>query len=368
MSSGGEDKSEKATPKRMKQLRRDGALQRSQDVSAWLGIGTGALMLPMVLGAGSGAATDQLAVVRDAIADPTPEIAVAALWQGMGSILSTLAPLMAVVVIAAIAASAAQGGLHISSKKLKPSFKQFNLAKGVKNTFGPQAGWNGAKAALKTAAIGLVLWTVVQGFVPMLLGSGTHSLSQILAAAGGGVADVIRTAVVAGLVLAALDVLVVMKRNRKQSRMTKKEIKDEHKQSEGDPLLKGAIRSKQIAMSRNRMIAEVATADVVLVNPTHVAVALRYEPGKGAPRVVAKGSGHVAARIRAVAGDKRVPMVEDVPLARALHAACELGQEVPSHLFVAVAKVLAFVMALRRRGSAAGTHRAPGGPTRLEAA
>ncbi len=120
-------------------------------------------------------------------------------------------------------------------------------------------------------------------------------------------------------------------------------------------------------MSRNRMIAQVADADVVLVNPTHVAVALRYEPGSGAPRVVAKGAGHVAARIRKVAADKRVPMVEDMPLARALHAACELGQEVPPHLYVAVARVLAFVMALRRRGAAQGIHRPPGGPSKLEA-
>ena len=110
-------------------------------------------------------------------------------------------------------------------------------------------------------------------------------------------------------------------------------------------------------------MAEVATADVVLVNPTHVAVALRYEPGSGAPKVVAKGSGAVASRIRAEATERRVPMIEDVPLARALHAACELGQEVPAHLFTAVARVLAFVMALRRRGAGAGQHRVPGGST-----
>lgn len=156
----------------------------------------------------------------------------------------------------------------------------------------------------------------------------------------------------AGIALAIADVVVIMKRNKKKTRMSKFEIKQENKQQEGDPQLKGAIRSKQIAMSRNRMIADVASADVVLVNPTHVAVALRYEAGKGAPRVVAKGSGHVAARIREVAAEKRVPMVEDVPLARALHGACEIGQEVPADLFTAVAQVLAFVMALKRRGGA----------------
>ncbi len=118
-----------------------------------------------------------------------------------------------------------------------------------------------------------------------------------------------------GLVLAAFDMLMVMRRNRKQTRMTKKEVRDEHKQAEGDPHIKGQIRARQLAMSRNRMMAEVANADVVMVNPTHVAVALRYEPGTGAPRVVAKGAGHVAAKIRARATEEQVPMVQDIPLA-----------------------------------------------------
>ncbi|WP_024286278.1 flagellar biosynthesis protein FlhB [Cellulomonas sp. KRMCY2] len=368
MSDDGQERTEKATPKRMKEVRRDGSLQRSQDLSAWLGIGTGALMLPIVLQNASVAARNQMTTVRDVIANPDPQLATAALGQGLGTIILTLAPLFGVVVIAAVVAKAVQGGIHVSTKKLKPTFKQFNLANGIKQTFGMQALWQGIKATLKTAVIGMVLYTVVQGLVPMMLGSGTHALTQILGAAGEGVNSLIRTAVIAGLVLAAADVAVLAKRNRKKTRMSKKEIKDENKQSEGDPMLKGAIRSKQIAMSRNRMLAEVTTADVVLINPTHVAVALRYEPGTGAPRVVAKGAGHIAARIRAIAAEKRVPMVEDIPLARALHAACGLGQEIPADLYMAVARILAFVMALRRRGASAGTHRPPGGPTRLEAA
>jgi flagellar biosynthesis protein FlhB len=119
--------------------------------------------------------------------------------------------------------------------------------------------------------------------------------------------------------------------------MTKQEVKDEHKQAEGDPHVKGQRRARQLAMSRNRMMAEVGEADVVLVNPTHVAVALRYDPAKGAPRVVAKGAGAMAARIREEADRHRVPMVADVPLARTLHGACELGQEIPAELYAAVA-------------------------------
>ncbi|WP_298462525.1 flagellar biosynthesis protein FlhB [uncultured Cellulomonas sp.] len=360
--SGGQDKTEKATPKRMRELRRDGSLQRSQDVSAWLGMGAAGVMLTVVLSAGRDAAVDQLEAVRDVVAKPDPAVALELLGQGLGSVLRTLAPMLAVVVVAAVVASAAQGGLHVSTKKLKPTFKQFNVFAGVKRLVGVQSWWQGGKSLLKTAVIGAVLTTVVQGITPLLLASGGLSLQSVLDVAQDGVSSLMRTAVMAGIALAVVDVVFVSKQNRKKTKMTLKEVKDENKSSEGDPLLKGAIRSKQLAMSRNRMMAAIGDADVVLVNPTHVAVALRYEPGTGAPRVVAKGAGHVAARIRAEANAKRVPLVEDIPLARALHAACELGQEIPAELFTQVAKVLAFVMALRRRGAAQGTHRVPQTP------
>ena len=121
--------------------------------------------------------------------------------------------------------------------------------------------------------------------------------------------------------------------------------------------MKAQRRATQMAMSRNRMMSEMADADVLLVNPTHVAVALKYDPAKGAPRVVAKGAGEVAAKLRSLAEENRVPMVQDIPLARALHGSCELGQEVPAQLFTAVARVLAFVMHLGARGVKGGFHR-----------
>ncbi len=133
--------------------------------------------------------------------------------------------------------------------------------------------------------------------------------------------------------------------------MTKDEVKQEHKQSEGDPLLKGAIRSRQLAASRNRMMAAIADADVVLVNPTHVAVALRYDPEQGAPRVVARGAGAIAARIRERAAEERIALVRDVPLARALYTSTRVGQTIPPELFSAVATVLAFVISRRTPGS-----------------
>ncbi len=353
------EKSEKATPQRMKKLRKEGSLQRSQDLSAWMVIGAVVVALPLVIRSARDSAHGQLARVDAIAAAPDPWVALEMFGDALGSLLTTLAPAFAAAVLAAVVAAAAQGGIRVAPKKLKPTVKHFAPKQGAKKLFGGQAWWNGAKAALKAAAIGTVLYMVIQGVVPMLIGSGAHSLTSTLDIAVGGATTLIKTAVIAGFVLAGFDALVVMKRNRKQTRMSKKEIKDEHKQSEGDPHVKGQIRQRQIAMSRNRMMAEVVNADVVMVNPTHVAVALRYEPGTGAPRVIAKGRGHIATKIREKATEGQVPMVQDIPLARALHDACEVGQEIPAHLYAAVARVLAFVMALRRRGAASGIHRDP---------
>jgi flagellar biosynthesis protein FlhB len=164
---------------------------------------------------------------------------------------------------------------------------------------------------------------------------------------------------VAGIVMAAADYFVVRRRTNKQLRMTKQEVKQENKNTEGDPHVKGQIRARQMALARNRQMTDVPTADVVLVNPTHVAVALRYDPEKGAPRVVAKGQGAVAQKIRELATEHRIPMVQDVALARALEKSVEVGMEIPADFYGAVAKVLAFVMSLKSRGSAAGLHRNP---------
>ncbi|MFI2753222.1 flagellar biosynthesis protein FlhB [Cellulomonas sp. P22] len=363
MSSDGQDRSEKATPQRMKEVRRKGELARSQDLTAWIGLGAAALMLPGVISRAGQAATEQLQTVRDVALDPGARSVDVLLGDALRSFLPTMGTMFVVVVIVTVAVAAAQGGVH--PKQPKPTFKQLNVLAGIKRLVGAQTLWQGVKTLLKTAVVGLALVAGVQALVPVLVGSGRLALSQLVDSASSGAVTLMRGGVGAGILLAVLDVVVVMRRNRKKTRMTLREVKDENKRSEGDPLLKGAIRSKQMAMSRNRMMAAVADADVVLVNPTHVAVALRYEPGAGAPRVVAKGAGAVATRIRAEATAKHVPMVEDVPLARALHSACEIGQEVPEYLFTAVARVLAFVMALRRRGAATGQHRVPGAPVEL---
>ncbi|MCQ1957685.1 EscU/YscU/HrcU family type III secretion system export apparatus switch protein [Arthrobacter sp. zg-Y826] len=348
------ERTEQATDKRMKEVRSKGQLSRSEDLTAWVGVGTAALMMPLTISRGTEAAGEILAGVATTIANPDPEFALTQMNEGLGTLAFILGPLLGVVAAVVLMTAAVQGGIHM--KKFKGKFEQFNVITGVKRVFGTQALWNGAKSLLKTAVVGLVLYAVIQQLMPVLMSAGGLPISAVLEAAGGGTALLLQAAVAAGLILAAADIFVVMKRNRKRTRMTKKEVKDENKNSDGDPLVKSQRRSRQLAMSRNRMIAAVADADVVLVNPTHVAVALKYEPGKSAPRVVAKGADNIATRIREEAEKQGVPMVSDIPLARALHSACELNAEIPPELYNAVARVLAFVMALKRRGAARGMH------------
>lgn len=354
------EKTEDATEKRMKSVREKGELARSQDLTAWLAVGTAALMIPGTISRGAAAATEQLLTVQQVVDHPSPEAALRALQAGFESMGGTVGPLLGAVAAVVLAGAAAQGGIRF--RKFKGKYEQFNLLKGVKNTFGTQALWNGAKALMKSAVVGFVLYFVIVGLTPVLMTAGGLPVSELIKAAAGGVGAMLQTAVAAGIALAFVDVFVVSKRNRKKTKMTKKEVKDEHKSSDGDPMIKGQRRARQMAMSRNRMIAAVPDADVVLVNPTHIAIALKYEPGKSAPKVVATGSGQIALKIREAADAANVPIVKDVPLARALHEV-KLGHEIPSEFYGPVAGVLAFVMALKKRGSFKGIQRPapPGG-------
>jgi flagellar biosynthetic protein FlhB len=348
------EKTELATEKRMKEVRAKGQLSRSQDLTAWVAVGAAAVMIPATVSAGAAATSASFARLRDVMDHPDPKQAMQALADGMASIQTIILPLLAVVTIAVLATAAAQGGIHF--KKFTGKFDQFNPVEGLKRTFGMQAAWQGLKALLKTVVVALVLLGVIQGLMPILTSGGGLPASALIAAAGDGTAALVRSAVAAGLILAVADVFVMMRRNRKRTRMTKKEVKDENRSSEGDPLIRSQRRSRQLAMSRNRMMAAIVDADVVLVNPTHFAIALKYEPGRSAPRVIAKGAGAIALRIREQAETDLVPIVKDIPLTRALHAACDLGEEIPVELYNQVARVLAFVLALRKRGSAKGVH------------
>jgi flagellar biosynthesis protein FlhB len=353
------EKTEKPTAQKLKKAKQEGQIGRSQDIGAWFGMLAASIMLPRTLGAAMDHARELMAKVPDTIADPDPARALGILKDGLMSAAWAVLPLALTMMAVGVAAAGAQGGIRVATKLFIPKFSRLNPLPGLKKMFGPHALWESAKALVKTAVLGAVLYMTTKDIVPVLMTAGRLPLGQLLSVVNSAVLSLIRAASVAGIVMAAADYFVVRRRTNKQLRMTKEEVKQENKNTEGDPHVKGHIRARQMAMARNRQMADVPTADVVLVNPTHVAVALRYEPEKGAPRVVAKGRGAVATKIRELAAEHRIPMVQDVPLARALDSGCEVGQEIPAEFFAAVAKVLAFVMSLKARGSAAGVHRNP---------
>ena len=345
------EKTEKPTAKRLKEARDEGNVPQSRDVAAWLSTGAGALLIPGTIERGQELCRRTFAQLATVAADPEPARALTALGSAFSGVPGVLGPLAVTTVLAVVVAGGAQGTLRPATKKLKPKFSNLNPVNGLKQHWGPQALWEGAKSLLKTVLIGTVMWIAAKNLAPQLIGSGLMPVSSVLALTRDTVVTMLVITVLVGLVIAAADYAMSRRRIMKKLRMSKQDIKQEHKNSEGDPLLKGAIRSKQMAMSRNRMMADVASADVVLVNPTHIAIALRYEPGTGAPKVVAKGAGAIAGKIREKAKEHDVPLVKDVELARTMYKSVKVGQEIPADLYAAVAKVLAFVMSLRTRGS-----------------
>jgi flagellar biosynthetic protein FlhB len=353
----GGEKTEKPTPQRLKKARKEGQIPRTQELGTWLGVATASVLLPVMVGNAFEAVQKLFVQIGSVASHPEPAALSALMGQALSSFMITVLPLALGMMVVGTVSTAAQGGVTFATKSMKPTLKKLNPFPGIKRMFGTQGLWEAVKALIKTAALGVVVIVTSDRAQGLVSGAGSLPLSAVAETFTDSAILMFRVVAVTGLVIAVADYVVVRMKTMKKLKMSKYEITQEHKQSEGDPHMKAHRRGIQMAMSRNRMMSEVADADVLLVNPTHVAVALKYDPAKGAPRVVAKGAGEVAARLRALAEEARVPMVQDVPLARALHASCELGQEVPAQLFTAVARVLAFVMHLGARGVRGGTHR-----------
>ncbi len=353
----GGEKTEKPTPQRLKKARSEGQIPRTQELGTWAGVATASVLLPMVARNGF-QEVQELFLHIEAVATRPEAAAIAALLgQALTAFMMTVMPLALGLMVVGLVASATQGGVTFATKAMKPTMKKLNPFTGMKRMFGGHGLWEVAKALIKTVALAVVVIVTSDRAQTLVSSAGALPLAAVVDTFVGSAILMFRVVALTGLVLAIADYLVVRKQMMKQLKMSKYEIQQEYKQSEGDPHMKAHRRGVQLSMSRNRMMSEVAEADVLLVNPTHVAVALKYEAAKGAPRVVAKGAGEVAAKLREIAAESRVPMVQDIPLARALHASCELGQEVPPQLFTAVARVLAFVMHLGARGVRGGLHR-----------
>jgi flagellar biosynthetic protein FlhB len=241
---------------------------------------------------------------------------------------------------------------------LRPKLSGLSPKNGIKRVFSPHGLQELVRSLVKLAILLMIGYAAWRSGVTHLVSAQT-SLDASLHAVTGATLDLMLKVAIVTLLIGIGDAVWARRRFGKQSKMTKQEVKDEAKGQEVNPHVKGAIRSKQMKLSRSRMMAAVAGADVVLANPTHIAVALKYEPGTLAPVVVAKGAGEVAQRIKALAADNDVPVIENKPLARALHAATDVGDVIPVDLYRAVAEVLAAVFAARRRRGLPAQRSAP---------
>ncbi|MCL2541357.1 MAG: EscU/YscU/HrcU family type III secretion system export apparatus switch protein [Nocardioidaceae bacterium] len=355
--SGSGEKTEKPTAKRKKQARKDGQVPRTPELGGWLGMLLVAMAAGPLIRGEQGRLQQMLTMHLNAIQDPSVPLALQLLDHDVRHLLVVLVVMGSGILLVSLLASIAQGGFYLSPKLAKPNAKKLNPMAGLKRIFGPHAWWEGIKMLIKTSIVALLAYQTVRGIMPLV--GGLVPIEAVISITGGRVIRLLVTVSFAGLLMAAADYAMARRRIGKQVRMTREEIKQEHKQAEGDPLVKSAIRARQLAAARNRMLADVADADVLLVNPTHYAVALRYQPERGAPRVVARGAGAIALRIRERAEEERVPMVRDVPLTRALYRSSEVGMEIPRELWAAVAQVLAFVLSRRAQGQHGGEHRTP---------
>ncbi|MFD2190260.1 flagellar biosynthesis protein FlhB [Pistricoccus aurantiacus] len=352
-----QEKTEEATPRRLQKARDDGQVARSRELTTFLlllGGVVGLWFMGQMLNDQLSGVMEQAFTFDRAQAFEPQVMLVKALDLGQRTLLS-LIPLFLLLTVLALAAPVMLGGWLFSGKSLKPQFSKLNPLKGLKRMFSSQALAELAKAIAKSVLVGGVatffLITHLGEFMA-LMDMPTH---QALAHALRLTAQACGLMILTLVVVILIDVPYQLWSHAKKMRMSKEEVKREHKESEGDPQQKARIRSQQQAMARGRMMSKVPEADVIVTNPTHYAVALAYdETGMGAPRVVAKGADQVAARIRELGREHRIPLLEAPPLARALYGHVDLDQEIPVALYTAVAEVLAWAFGLKRAQTEGG--------------
>lgn len=343
------EKTEPASQRRLEQAREEGQVPNSRELATFLVTITGVAGMYAMAGwmwpRSAQLLRDGLTIDRRALFDPSAMFTL--LIERATDALVLLAPLFIALMVAAFASPFLVAGWNFAPKALQPKFSKLNPAAGLKRMVSSTSAVELAKSIGKATLVGSVAaWVVMRDHEKLFALFGAP-VNVALGATG----DLIITAtllLVAGMgFIVAIDVPFQVWHYHSELKMTKEEARQEFKEQEGDPQVKGRIRQQQREMARSRMMANVPKADVVVTNPTHYSVALRYEAARGgAPRVVAKGAGEMALRIRTVATEHGVPLVEAPPLARALHKHCELEQEVPARLFRAVAEVLAYVYQL----------------------
>ena len=339
-----EDRTQPATPRRLQKAREEGRAPLSREVGVTAVLGTAALVLAMQAASGAQALAAALAGLLGQAHALAP---LAGLRLALRAAAVAAAPMALAAMAAGVAATLAQTGLLLHPAALLPDLARLDPRRGLSRVAGKRTLLETAKSLAKLAVAGFAAWSVLAAAWPLLAQALLWPPATLLGRTLRVLVRLVLTVAMAQGALAALDVLRARMSHARSLRMSRQEVRDEHKESEGDPQVKNRIRRMRMARARSRMMAAVPAATVVVVNPTHYAVALSYDRGAtAAPRVVAKGVDAVAARIREAAERARVPVVTSPPLARALWRV-ELDAEIPSELFQAVAEIIAYVWRLR---------------------
>ena len=363
--SDGQERTEDPTGRRLSQAREKGQIPRSREMGTAVVLLSGVLGLMMV---GPSLGRAMLAIwrvnfsfEREGIFDP--QTMGRALVAAISELMTPLLSLFAVVLLASILGNMLIGGINFSTEAMMPKFSKLNPASGLKRMFGVQSLIELVKSIGKVLFIALMAWLLFKANLEHILDLGQKQVAFAIS-------DSLDSLLWIGLLLCCallpivlIDVPFQIWNHSRQLKMTKQEVKDEYKDSEGKPEVKGKIRQLQYEMANRRMMAEVPKADVVVTNPTHYSVALKYDKSKpgSSPVVVAKGIDDIAMKIREIAREYKVPMVASPALTRALYHTTKLDHEIPEGLFVAVAQVLAYVYQLQayRKGKGEAPRRLP---------
>ena len=347
-----QEKTEEATPKRREEARNKGQVARSSELSSVAILMSGVLALG---GLGSYMYSKlsffMVEMLSNAVfIELTPINVAGVLETWFNHYVLIVAPLIVLLVLAALLVNYAQVGILFTADPLIPKANRISPLSGIKRIFSSKGLVELLKGLFKIAAVAIMTYFTVKGELKSVVSYMDLGVGQIFLSSGGLILTLFFRIVLLLLIMALLDYVFQRWDYEKNLRMTRQQIKEEFKQQEGDPLVSARVRNLQREMSRKRMMDDVEKADVIITNPTHVAVALKYDiENMQAPLVLAKGQRLVAERIKDLGRQVGIPLVENKPLARALFKAVRIGDEIPEDLFKAVAQVLAYVFQLKRR-------------------
>ena len=345
-----QERTESASPRRREKAREEGKVARSTELNSAIMICLGFLTLfaagPYM--AGQCRQMMQYTMTNAPVIAASDPTFIGVFTGNMAKFFLILMPVFGAMVVIAAGSNVAQVGFKITPKAMEPKFDKLDLAKGLKRIFSVRSLVTGTRDTIKLIVIGIVAYKVLRSEFDGFFLLPDMSVAQLALQMSKLALSVALKIGVVILFIAVLDYAYQKYEFEKSIKMSKQEVKDEYKDTEGNPQLKARVRQIQREMSRHRMAQDVPTADVVITNPTHIAVALKYQPDEmAAPYVIAKGERLLAQRIKEIALEHDIPIIEDKPLARALFKLCDIGQAVPANLYRAVAEVLAYVYRLK---------------------